>query len=91
MARTKNDGKASIAKKDETLESILQRGADLLDESRANGGSFFSKLVTFRQEETDKVFIVKAFADGFRLFQSALHLPVKPSKPIRGKMVADAK
>lgn len=89
MARTKNDGRAQIVKKDETRESILNRGADILEESRANGGSFFSKLVTFRQEETERVFIVKAFADGFRLMESVLYLSVKPSKPVRGKIVAD--
>jgi hypothetical protein len=89
MARTNNDGRATVAKKDETNESILSRGADILEESRANGGSFFSKLVTFRQEETEKVFIVKAFADGFRLFSSVAHLPVKASKPVRLKIVAE--
>lgn len=89
MARTNNDGKAQVAKKDESVDSILQRGADILDASREAGGSFFSKLVTFRQEETNKVFIVKAFADGFRVFASAAHLPVKPSKPVRGKVVAE--
>lgn len=89
MARTKNDGKAQMAKKDESFESILSRGADILDASREAGGSFFSKLVTFRQEETNKVFIVKAFGDGFRLMASVLFLSVKPSKPVRGKVMAE--
>ncbi len=73
---TQTNGKALTVKKGTKPEEVLTLVADVLEESKAAGKSYFSKLVVVREEETGKVYLGKAFKDKIGLYTETIHLPL---------------
>jgi len=79
------NGKSLTVPNGTPMADVLILAADKLEASKQAGKAYYSKLVVIREEESNKVYLAKAFSDRIGLYTESMHLPlrveVKRGKP----------